>query len=197
MSVILFGGSFDPFHNGHLAMAQAAKTAFPAARLVIVPAARSPFKGHLAPAANHHRLAMCRLGAQALQAEVSDWEMQAGGPSYTVRTVRSFLQAQPDEYWFLCGADSFVTLPMWREYETLLALTGFLVACRNDTPALRLQAAAEQVRRQGGRVQLLAMPPVPVSSTAVRAAARAGEDVSAFVPAPVARYIQENKLYQE
>lgn len=193
MAIILFGGSFDPIHNGHLAMAKAALDFLPQATLMFMPAACSPFKVGKTQTAEHHRFAMCSLAANDPRMQVSDLEFLLPKPSYTVRTVEHLQKETPDDYYFLCGADSFLTLERWKDYNSLLRKVTFLVTVREGSTKEELTAKQQWVKEQGGKVHLLAMPRVDVSSTNVRAAT----DPTAYVPLSVARYIQENGLYRE
>ncbi len=197
MPTVLFGGSFNPVHNGHLRLARAALSALPGAKLLWLPAACSPFKTGRAMAAERHRYAMCALAAAGESAmAVSDAEFSLPAPSYTVQTVEWFLHNRPDEYWFLCGADAFLSLSRWRSPERLVTLTGFAVADRGaGQAALQRQKAA--VEAAGGRVLLLPMEPEAVSSSAIRDRLRAGQPITGLVPPAVEQYIRENALYKE
>lgn len=198
MAIILFGGSFDPVHNGHLAMARAGLDYLPSATLLWIPAAQSPFKTHREPAAEGHRLAMCRLAAQAdPRMEVTDVEFSLAKPSYTVQTVQTLRARRPDEYYFLCGADAFLSLQRWKEYETLIGLVTFLAVDRRGALPQAMVAQKRAVERDGGKVRLLTMQRVPVSSTHIRERIKNGQSVAGLLPEPVERYIQENKLYRE
>lgn len=195
MAIILFGGSFDPVHNGHLAMARAALDFLPSARLVMIPAACSPFKMGRSMASEQHRLAMCRLAVgDDPHITVSDIEFSMEKPSYTVRTVERLQLETADDYYFLCGADSFLSLARWKEYQKLLSMVSFLVANRDGAADDALQAQKRWVEQNGGTAYLLSMPRVDVSSTQVRQDAT---EQSHLLPPLVARYIQENGLYKE
>ncbi len=198
MATILFGGSFNPIHLGHLAMAKAALEQVPEATLVFMPAACSPFKVNQTLAQEHHRLAMCQLTANNdVRMQVSDMEFTMEKPSYTVHTVKRLLQEKPDEYYFLCGADSFLSLFGWKDIETLANLVTFLVANREGSSQETLQQQKEKIEGIGGKVVFLPMEKFPVSSTQVREALTTGKNAQQYVSPQVFRYIQENNLYQE
>lgn len=198
MAIILFGGSFDPIHNGHLSMAQAALSFLPDAQLWLIPAACSPFKTSQRVTAENHRLAMCRLATQNQpRIAVTDVEFTLPKPSYTVHTVAHLQKEHPDAYYFLCGADAFLSLAQWKDYEQLFKMVTFLVADRQGANEGALDAQKEWVEQKGGRVQFLPMEKVPLSSTIVRAALTKTPRDTCGVPQAVAEYIRQNKLYQE
>ena len=198
MATILFGGSFDPIHNGHFSMAKTALDFLPQAELLLIPAACSPFKTQSKAADPTHRLAMCRLAADNHpRMQVTDVEFHLETPSYTVRTVEALQKAKQDSYYFLCGADSFLSLQRWKEYEKLIGLVTFLAVNRDDSRPHEMTAQKEQIEADGGKVILLNMPKVAVSSTQIRNAIRLGQPLTDLVPPLVAQYIQENNLYKE
>ena len=198
MATIVFGGSFDPIHLGHLAMAQAALDYLPTAKLLLIPAACSPFKTNRIMAKNEHRLAMCRLVAQQDERiSVSDIEFHLPKPSFTVHTIHRLLNDQPDQYYFLCGADSFLTLPKWKSYEILAKSVTFLVADRCDCQQKQLQDMHHHISGVGGHSVVLSMPRVDVSSTQIRRQLQNQQSLAGLVSPEVERYLVENALYRE
>jgi nicotinate-nucleotide adenylyltransferase len=185
----LFGGSFDPIHTGHVLVGQAAIEELQLTRLFFIPTARSPFKPDLQPAPCEQRLAMVRLAlAGRTDCEVDDVEIQRGGTSFTVDTVRYFAQRFPDaKLFYLIGADHVASLPKWRSPEELADLAEFLVIPRpGQTPG------AIPAPFQG---QFLKGFPFGVSASQIRARVKAGQTVEHLVPSPVAEAIRNNRLY--
>lgn len=185
----LYGGSFDPIHTGHVLVGQAAIEELQLTRLFFIPAARSPFKPEQQPAPCEQRLAMARLAlAGRVDCEVDDVEIQRGGTSFTVDTVRYFAQRFPNtKLFYLIGADNVATLPKWRSPEELADLAEFLVIPRpGETPA-PIPAPF--------RGQYLKGFPFGVSASQIRARVKAGQTVEQLVPAPVAEAIRNNRLY--
>ena len=143
--IALFGGSFDPIHSGHLAVARAADRRFNFDEMHFIPASRPPhkLKQHLAPFP--HRFAMVALAALSIRILCRRWRRRvrtsaARSLHYSVDTVRYFRHAyngQGDRIFFIIGADAFLDIPMWKEYETLLGLCDFVIANR---PGIRLEA---------------------------------------------------------
>jgi nicotinate-nucleotide adenylyltransferase len=204
----LFGGSFDPVHAGHLHAARAAQQAFGLDRVVFVPAARSPFKPGQAPVAARHRVAMLE---RAIAGEpgwsISALEIERGGASYTIDTVRALRAALGEpadaEIYLILGSDNLPGIAGWRDVEELLALVEPVVVYREGEveellaePRARLPRALADKLAAG----LLRLPPVRASSSELRAelaAERAPAGVAQRVPAAVLAYIREHGLYRE
>ena len=198
MKIAIFGGSFDPVHAEHVQIARAAREKLGADKVIVVPAGQPPHKKerHLAPAAA--RLEMARLAFAGISGcEVSPFEINAGGTSYTVRTVRRFRERYPqDELYLLVGADMLRDFYTWKQPEEILS-QATLVACgREGDPA---DFSKEQKRfsaRFGRRFLTLGYTGAAVSSTQVRVLCAFGEDVRSLVPAEVADYIDAGELYR-
>jgi nicotinate-nucleotide adenylyltransferase len=204
----MLGGTFNPPHIGHLALARHARAELGLERVLLMPAYRAPNKPVIGddpgPA---HRLAMCRLAvAHEPGLEASALEIERGGTSYTVDTVQAIHDTHPDaELTLIVGADTARTLPSWREPARLLRMVRLAVAERDEPDsedvreamawALVLAPAARAELDSPSRMTLLRMPRVAVSSSAVRELIAAGAPVSELVGEPVAGYIAEHGLY--
>lgn len=140
----LFGGSFNPIHNGHLHLAKAAKEGLGLDKVVLIPANVSPFKQD-APgmASGADRLAMCRLAAETLSfCEVDSCELERSGVSYTVDTVRLFRERYPEaELVLLVGSDMFLSFTRWHCWQEILEMAALGVVSR-------MTGDLEQLRRQ-------------------------------------------------
>jgi nicotinate-nucleotide adenylyltransferase len=187
----LFGGSFDPVHNAHLALARTALGELQLDQLRWVPAGNPWQKARrLTPAV--HRLAMLRLAtAGEPRFAIDDCELKREGPSYTLDTVRELQAAMPGARWFLLiGQDQYHNLHTWHGVEQLLQRVTLAVAQRaggDDVADARVRDA---------RCIALDLPPLDISATDIRARAAAGRDIAALVPAAVAQYIHQHRLYQ-
>ena len=137
MNVALFGGTFDPVHRGHLAVARAAQKAYKLGRIYFVPADIQPFKQRRPVTPYYHRYAMLALATREEKTFIPSL-MEAPGdearrvPSFTIETVRRFRATLPksDRLFFLIGIDSFLAISSWREPEALLRQVEFIVASR-------------------------------------------------------------------
>lgn len=185
----LYGGSFDPVHCGHLLVAQAACEELALTRLFFIPAAQSPFKPQSAPAPSSERLRMLRLAlAGQPHYEIDEQELQRGGTSFTIDTVRDFARRFPQaELFYLIGADHVPTLPAWREAGELARCVEFVVIPRPGQQPAPLPAPFR------GR-ELVGFP-LGVSSSQIRNRVRAGLPIHGLVPEAVAEAIHNSKLY--
>jgi nicotinate-nucleotide adenylyltransferase len=205
----ILGGSFNPPHLGHLALARDAIEELGLERLLMVPVFVPP---HKPPATDdpgpQHRLAMCRALAEGVERlEVSTLEIDRGGRSYTIDTLEDVHASHPDaELTLILGADMACTLASWRRPSDILRLADVAVAERGADARERQDADGDGASRervlavlhaldQGVRVRMLSMPPVPVSSTLVRDRLREGKPVEDLVGPAVAAYIAEHGLY--
>ena len=187
----LFGGSFDPVHNAHLALARQALQELQLDELRWVPVGQAWQKSRPLTAAVH-REAMLRLAiAGEPRFVLEGCELRRAGPSYTLDTVRELQAATPGAQWFLIiGQDQYVALHTWFGFERLLPLVTLAVAQRPGA-----QAEADARVRAAAQVAL-ALAPTAVSATELRARLAAGRNIRALVPPPVALYIRQQGLYQ-
>jgi nicotinate-nucleotide adenylyltransferase len=200
--ILLYGGSFDPIHHGHLISARAVAERLGARKVILLPAARSPFKPDTTPAPPEARLEMCRLAA-ALDPlfEVSDYDLTRPPPSYTIDAVRHFRAVFPPDtplYW-LIGADSLSGLTDWKSIGELAELITFATAARPGPPfdnwaSLRPQLSDAAIERI--RSHLFPTPEIDISSTDIRRRARNGQSIAYLVPDSVADYIRRAGLYR-
>jgi len=200
--VAVFGGTFDPIHNGHLTVAEAAAAQHRLDTVIFVPARRPPHKASEPSAPAEHRLAMIRLAVEGRPGfEVSDCELTRPGTSYTVDTMRRFRRRLPPgtRLYFIAGSDSVPELPAWRDLAGLTELCTLVVAARPGRPLEELDALLEHLpeeRVAAIKAAAVATTASPVSATEVRRRLAAGRPVAELVPDAVARYIAENKLYK-
>jgi nicotinate-nucleotide adenylyltransferase len=187
----LFGGSFDPLHNAHLALGRQALAELQLDELRWVPVGHAWQKARPLTAAAQ-REAMLRLALDGEPRFVLErCELLRTGPSYTLDTVRELQARQPGAAWFLViGQDQFAGLHTWVGFEQLLSLVTLAVAHRPDTP---LDADA---RVRAARRVALTLPPMAVSATDIRRRVAAGMDISTLVPPAVALYIHQHGLYR-
>jgi nicotinate-nucleotide adenylyltransferase len=189
----LLGGAFDPPHAGHLVLAATALDHFGLARLVVVVTGDPPHKPVETDAETRYRLAEAAF-AGLPRVELSRYELDADGPSYTERTVR-FARDRYGDVVFLVGADEFASFLDWHDPEGVLEAARLGVATRPGYPRERLEAVLEHLPRRD-RVVLFEIPAVPVSSSEVRERVARGEPVDGLVPPAVARLIADLGLYR-
>jgi nicotinate-nucleotide adenylyltransferase len=188
----IFGGSFDPVHNAHVALARQALDELALDELVWLPAGQPWQKRRvLAPAV--HREAMVRLAiAGEPRYTLSRIELERNGPSYTVDTVRTLNARRPGVSWHLViGQDQYAGFHTWHGWQELLGLVTLAVANRADAP---LNADPQVLRVPH---EAVALPMMDISSTDIRARLARGLGIADLVPAPVAGYIARHHLYQD
>lgn len=216
--IAVYGGTFDPIHNGHLRIAEAILDAFALDRLLFVPAFVPPHKRRQEISSQFHRLAMLALAtADQSRMFVSSIELETPERPYTIETLGR-LQAELDEgdrLFFVMGVDSFRDVTMWREYERLLTEYDVIVAARpgydgdaNVTSHLasRLQALCVDLRNglrpsrkdlASRHIYLTDYVEVDVSATEIREAVQQNQSVDQFVVPAVAAYIEKYQIYRK
>lgn len=190
----IFGGAFNPVHNGHVRLAEEAAEQLKLTKLLIIPTFVSPHKETtLAPFED--RMEMCRRAFCHIKgAEVSDIEKRLGGTSYTINTVRALKSERPDEQLFLLiGGDMLFSFGEWYKYESLLKETKVCAVARDNDSLVDMMEFANEM----GRVKVLPTKAVEVSSTEIREKLAQGGDISALVPQAVEEYISQEQLYTE
>jgi nicotinate-nucleotide adenylyltransferase len=195
-SVGILGGTFNPPHRGHLALARTALEQLGLDEVWLMPVALPPHKSLKDDPGLEHRVELCRrLAAEDPRLRVSRLEADRGGPSFTVDTLRALRESHPEhELTFIAGGDMAASLPTWREPDELLALVRFAVAERSAARRSEIERALAGLG--GGReVLFLDMPPDDASSSEVRRRVAGGSGPGDLVPAGVARYIVEQGLY--
>lgn len=195
----LFGGTFDPIHNGHLVLARELAARLKLDKVLIMPTFVPPHKTKpdLAPASD--RLMMCRLACEPYpELEVSELEIDRRGASFTITTLEQLKKQYPDGRLYLfIGADMFLTLHTWYRFADIARLATLCAVPRDDITAERLTAHAAKLEKLGARCVIADITTPHVSSTEIRRRAAAGKDVDDLVPAAVAAYIRGNGLYVE
>ncbi len=198
MKIGVLGGTFDPVHRGHIAMARVAREALGLDRVLLVPAGRPMSVKNALLTGARHRLAMLRLAAVgAPELEVSTVETDRSGPSYTADTLAALRQeyGEEAEIYFILGDDCLAHLPTWHEPQRLIKLGRLAAVPRPGYPRPDLKALEANLPGISARVTLLPGPHMDISATDIRARAARGEPLGDLVPEDVATYIKMQKLY--
>jgi nicotinate-nucleotide adenylyltransferase len=201
MHTLLYGGSFDPVHHGHLILARAAREALQADAVLFVPAHVSPFKTTPGAAAED-RLQMLRLATQGdPHFQVDDCELRRAGKSYTFDTLRELLAQNPGtRYTLLLGQDQLATFHSWHNAQQILAMAEVALVGRPghslDTDLAAVEAKLGPPTAARLRAALLPTPLLEISATAIRARVQQQLPISYLVPEVVAAYIAQHHLYR-
>jgi nicotinate-nucleotide adenylyltransferase len=181
----VLGGTFNPPHLGHLALARCALEQLNLERVLLVPSCVPPHKQAEADPGPAHRLRMCELAVAGVPGlEACPLEVRRGGPSYTVDTLSALRALHPEaKLTLILGSDIARTLPAWHRHDEVVALAGIAVAAREGDEG------------PGEGAVHLELPEVPISSSLVRARVAAGESLDGLVPPAIVAYIAEYSLY--
>jgi nicotinate-nucleotide adenylyltransferase len=191
----VFGGAFDPPHNGHLALAQAAVAELQLDVLHIVPTGHAWHKSRelTSPA---HRLAMARLAfAPLAQVVIDGRELSRPGPTYTVDTLLELRHLYPEaELFLLLGLDQALVLQTWHRWQEIAQLATICVAARADSTGKH--GILDPLLPLFPGLKRLDMPSIAISATDIRSRLARHESIAALVFEPVARYIDTHHLYR-
>ncbi|MDX6724409.1 MAG: nicotinate-nucleotide adenylyltransferase [Solirubrobacteraceae bacterium] len=194
----ILGGTFNPPHIGHLVMAQEALDQLGLDRVELMPVSSPPHKEAAGDPGAAVRLELCRLAiAGDDRLAVSPLEIERGGASYTVDTLRALHERAPEhELTFIVGGDMAHSLPAWRDPEAVLELARLAVAERQE---LRREDIAHRLEplHSGDRVVFFDMPRIDISSSAIRERIAAGRSIRYLVPDRVADEIRAQSLYRQ
>ena len=196
MKILLFGGTFDPPHKGHINNLQAAMDCVQPDKVIVMPAGIPPHKKASTTDAAL-RLAMCEcFTALSPKVEVSDWEVRQGGRNYSVNTVEMLHSRYPADSLFMCvGSDMLLGFTRWYRWQDILRMTALVVESREAGDAAALHAAAEELRRQGATVLLAQAQAFPCASSDIRSGRVPRSRWEEVLPPNVIQIVKDNGLY--
>lgn len=196
MKTGLFGGTFDPIHNGHMKIARELINKNILDRVIFVVAYAPPHKDKKITNETH-RLNMVKIAAGD-DFYVSDYEIKKGGKSYSYDTLTYFSQlCKDDEIFFITGADMLLSLPNWYKADELLKNFSFIGVDRNNQlEDGKITLVNEIIKKYDAKIILTDIKTPSISSTEVRQMLKNGEDVSMYINENVLKYIKDNKLYE-
>ncbi len=208
----LLGGTFDPVHLGHLAIAEAARKFLSLDSVLFIPAASPPHKTDHQISPLLHRLAMLQIALQDKTClTISTIEAQRPGASYTIDTLRELRHSQWSKarFFLIIGLDAFLDLPTWKNCNQLTTQTNLVIVPRPGWDQERMATVIERcfpdysrpsdknvwISEDKGRIYFLACQPLPLSSSSIRLLVKEGESIRGLVPKGVELYIKEHGLY--
>ena len=194
----ILGGTFDPIHNGHMAMAELAIEQLKLDELILLPAGNPYFKKGISPYEDRYK--MCLLAAAESRYKecfsVSRMEADESKPTYTYITLSEIKRGDPDaELYFLCGADVLESIHSWRKPEEIFTAAKLAVFERDGSESVRRSAAVLKEKIPHAECEFISAHAPDISSTMVRETVKSGGDISALVCPAVAEYIKHNGLY--
>ena len=198
MNIGVLGGTFDPVHNGHLILAEEARSWLNLAEVLFVPAGQPWLKVDRPISPAEHRLEMLRLAlADKPYFKLSAMEIERAGPSYSVDTITELREqlGSEDELFFLLGWDNLAELPQWWEPARLIEQCYLVAAPRPGYPRPNIKNLEASIPGISTRVMLMKKPEVDITASAIRERVAKGLSVRHLVPEPVNRYIKEHGLY--
>lgn len=196
----ILGGSFDPIHNGHLAIAESAYRDFNLDEIWLIPAGHSPNKDEYKMTSAIVRAEMTALAAQNLpHFKLSTYEIDKEGTSYTYLTLSDFKEQYPNtDFYFIMGADSLDYFDAWRHPEIICQKAIILVAVRDDMDLNDINEKIEHIKTQfHAEIYPLSCDKIDISSSEIRANLQNRKDICDMVPQAVADYITKHNLYNK
>lgn len=209
----IFGGTFNPLHNGHIGSMKTVKEKLGLDKIRVVPAAQSPNRKKIDGPTADQRLEMVHCGLVDYQetCEVDDREVNRGGISYTIDTLISYTEDFPEEDIFLIvGLDQFEQFDQWNRYQEILDIANLVVTSRpggilpktvEDFPPGIESLVSDfsdnyALLKSGRSIQFVQLNDIEISATEIRKRLRNGEAVDEYIPLPVRSYIQKHELYE-
>ena len=200
MKIGILGGSFDPIHLGHVNLALDAKKAVGLDKVIFIPAAKQPFKLDKKPASGQDRLEMIKLAVEDIEGlEVSSYELDEEGISYTYLTVRAMRRLYGDdaELYFITGTDTFLKIEIWKNAEELLTGLSYIIGTRPGYKQQEFDECADRIyEKYGTEILNINNTQYDISSTEIRERVAKGLTCHDLIPEKVERYIIENGLYK-
>ena len=195
-SVLIYGGSFNPIHNGHIAVCEYVAKNFNFDEIILMPVCIPPHKEVRNTATAEQRLTMCKLAVEGIEkVRVSDYEIKKGGKNYTIDTIKGLLSENPEnKYTILIGTDMFLTFEEWKNWQELGKLVDVLVVSRESDDRDKLLEKQRILSESGVNSQILSNPINEISSTQIRFLSESYKE-NTPVPKKVYEYMRENSIY--
>ena len=196
----VFGGSFNPPHNGHISIVRQISALYCFDKVIVIPANIPPHKKIDGKVDAQQRLEMCKLAFTDNYMVVSDIEIRRKGISYTYDTLAALGKERDEQIYLIIGSDMLMNFDSWYRYMDILKLVKVITACRtNDIRELG------QLKKKAGELNMISreaitvcqIKAIEISSAEIKSKARNNEEIGAFVPEPIKKYIIERGLYND
>lgn len=191
----ILGGTFNPVHTGHLLIAEGAREVLGLDQILFVPCAVPPLKQTKNLVSVRHRLAMVKLAVKGNSSfKISTIELDRGGVSYSIDTIRELCKSSQAKIFFIVGSDSLFQFSQWKNIHQLLDLCTLVVA---DRPGYKLVKGKSKIlAKKTSKIKIIQVPTLPISSTDIRVLAKKKRSLKHLVPDKVREYIIKYRLYQ-
>lgn len=202
MKVGIIGGTFDPIHNAHLYIAYEAKEQLNLDKVIFMPAGTQPLKVDKKITLSKYRYEMVKEAINSYERfEVSDYEINKGGLSYTYETLEHFKNLYKNEdieLFFITGADCLMNIEKWKEVKKILSLSNMVVFMRGGADREKLLLQKDYIEKKyNSSIIFLELKELEISSTDIRNRISEGKKIDFFVPVTVKNYIYEKGLYKK
>ena len=192
----IFGGSFNPVHNGHIHLAQSVMQQLEFDRIILMPANIPPHKQYDDYIDGSDRLEMCRLASEGIQGiEVSDWEISQNNISYSYNTVMHFRETCPgDKLYLLAGSDMLLSFDTWFRYRDILAEAALAIVSREKNDSLQLASKKHELEKYG-EIIIVNAEPLVISSTQIRKSIKNHQSSTIYKAKKIIRRIDLFRLF--
>lgn len=193
----IFGGSFNPIHNGHINLCIECKEKLEFEEILLIPTNKPPHKESTYLASNEDRMNMLfEVSREHPFLKPCDIEYRLGGKSYTINTIEALEEEEQADRYFIIGSDMLLTFEKWKDYQKILEKVTVIAACRHKDELQKLAEKRNAFGELKDKIKLIEIDVVDVSSTEIREKIKAGTDVSDLLPKGVYDYIKANRLYK-
>ncbi len=195
--IAIFGGTFNPIHNGHLNLISSFQKELNFDEVLLIPTNVPPHKETIGLVSKEHRIEMCRLATREINnITISEIEFQREEKSYTYITLLQLKKEYNDaKFYLIIGSDMFLSLKTWYNFDELKKMAVFCTACRKENEFKKIKMFAEELASEGAECQILNIDIYELSSTQVREKIMFEEEYSHLIPASVFEYIKKENLY--
>lgn len=198
MRIGIYGGSFNPIHNGHIHVAESAIDEFRLDRVIFVPSRISPHRSSSEYIEGSERVKLINMAINGdKRMRCSDWELRRDRVSYTIYTIEHFRKKYPDaELFLLVGSDMLLSFDTWHRFKDILEQAELIVVSRQDGDMSQLEAKAEELRKLG-RISISKSSPLEISSSEIRKKIAKNEEFACYLNESVVQYIGMMGYYKE
>lgn len=196
-TIVIYGGTFNPVHKGHVKSIEAVSKALNPDRIIIMPSKIPPHKEAPDLASEQDRLEMCRLAFSGINnVQISDFELKRNEKSYSIYTVKHIKEKYPDDkVIFALGSDMLMTFDQWFCYKEILSMCDLVCISRENGDFTALKNKANLLSEYG-EITILNVEPFEISSTEIREMLKNKSDTSCYLDEIVVKYIEDNNIYK-